>query len=127
MATQFDVAYSKSIVGVGVVAGGPWGCASSHSAILELPLLTATTTCMTGESGGFPNAHYLVRAAKLASAEGYIDNINNVKNDRVYIFSGTEDTVVKTGVTDATFDFYQGNRMSGFRSHFYMLTDLETN
>ena len=23
--------------------------------------------------------------------------------------------------------YHQGNRMSGFRSHFYMLTDLETN
>ena len=49
----------------------------------------------------------MVNAAKLASAEGYIDNLDNLKNDRVYIFSGTEDTVVKTGVTDSTFDFYE--------------------
>ena len=31
MAAQFQVAHSKQIVGAGIVAGGPFGCAESHA------------------------------------------------------------------------------------------------
>ena len=38
MAAQFIVAYSKSIMGVGVFAGNPWNCAVTRSLSIDSSL-----------------------------------------------------------------------------------------
>jgi len=70
MATQFHVAFSKSISGVGAFAGAPYLYTSlpSDEAIYE-------------ETLGLADA-------------GRIDPVENIRDDQVYIFHGTLDSIV---------------------------------
>ncbi|MCV6589316.1 MAG: poly(3-hydroxybutyrate) depolymerase [Marinobacterium sp.] len=113
MAAQFHVAYSSKLVGAGVVAGGPWNCAGSNPLIA--PITTAVSTCMDPckyswfgcPSNLYPNSGYLSDLAKTTAGLGHIDPIENLKDDKVYIFSGQKDKTVVTGVVDTTAEFYQ--------------------
>ncbi|WP_408901230.1 poly(3-hydroxybutyrate) depolymerase [Photobacterium piscicola] len=109
MASQFHVAYSNDLVGVGIVAGGPWNCAASNP--LFPAIVNATTTCMNpckaGICGPFPDSKFLSAIAEMDAKKGNIDPIDNLKNDNVYIFSGSQDKTVITKVVDTTFDFYK--------------------
>jgi hypothetical protein len=49
MAGQFHLAFSTSVVGAGIAAGGPWGCASNGSGhSLLLGGLDNATSALTG-------------------------------------------------------------------------------
>jgi len=99
MAVQLHIAHSKSIIGVAVVAGGPYFCA-------EGDLLTALNRCMQTTSGLPDAAALLARAQSLADA-GRIDPLEGLSGDRVYLFSGTEDDTVTQPVMAAAQDFYR--------------------
>ena len=111
MAAQFHVAYSQDLVGAGVIAGGPWNCAASH---IGLPALNAMTTCMNPCMNPllpcpnylFPDTKRLEKLAKQNQDKGNIDNLANLANDKVYLFSGQSDHVVLTQVMDTTSEFY---------------------
>ncbi|MGF1739742.1 poly(3-hydroxybutyrate) depolymerase [Vibrio profundum] len=113
MAAQFHVAYSKDLMGVGIVAGGPWNCAANNP--YALPIVNATTTCMNPcelneafcPTMMFPNSNYLASLAKQAAKSERIDSTEHLKSDKVYIFSGKNDHTVATGVVDSTEKFYQ--------------------
>jgi poly(3-hydroxybutyrate) depolymerase len=112
MAAQYHVAYSETLVGAGIVAGGPWNCASTFS--FMSPLSNALTTCMDPckytwficPSAFFPDGASLASSAKGSAVEGLIDHTENLLNDRVYIFSGQNDKTVVTDVVDSASDFY---------------------
>ncbi|WP_041778706.1 extracellular catalytic domain type 2 short-chain-length polyhydroxyalkanoate depolymerase [Beijerinckia indica] len=94
MAVQYGVAFASSTIGVGVVAGGPYNCAFVN--------LGSVQTCLTGNPSG---------AASLKAAQGFaflgqIDSPAAIAAQRIYLFSGTKDTIVKRSVVDATQDFY---------------------
>lgn len=95
MAVQFHTAYSADIMGTGVVAGGPYNCAFVNSGGIE--------ACMHGAPIG--EASYA--GAQGFAALGEIDSTDNLKRGRVYLFSGTKDTVVAQTVVDATYSYYQ--------------------
>jgi poly(3-hydroxybutyrate) depolymerase len=99
MAVQYHVAHSARVMGAGVVAGGPYYCAQDSA-------LTAITTCMGGMPPPGPETLQLVTNA-LASG-GDIDPTDNLRGDRVYLFSGTQDTVVATPVMQALETYYEG-------------------
>jgi poly(3-hydroxybutyrate) depolymerase len=99
MAGQFHVAFSETVMGAGIVAGGPYGCAEGQ-------LATALNRCMQTHSGPPDPAHLLERAEEFAQ-EGAIDPLAGLAGDRVYIFSGTEDLTVTPAVVDATVAFYR--------------------
>ncbi|GAB6261132.1 poly(3-hydroxybutyrate) depolymerase [Photobacterium sp. CCB-ST2H9] len=113
MAAQFHIAYSESLMGVGIVAGGPWNCAGNNPFVN--PLVNATTTCMNPcqnalgvcPSTLFPNSSYLSELAKVTAENGRIDDTNNIRDDQVYLFSGRLDETVVTGVVDTAKAFYQ--------------------
>ena len=111
MAAQFHIAYSEDLVGAGVVAGGPWNCAGSNPLIA--PLATAVSTCMNPckytwfcTDSLFPDSTFLSKLAQDKAEEGIIDDVANIVNDKVYIFSGQSDETVVTQVVDSTEDFY---------------------
>jgi len=114
MAVQFHVAHSETVVGVGVVAGGPYGCAESWVA-RTMPWMPGATYanavqaqygCMQ-TSMGAPDAQALAeRAGALASA-GMIDPLQGVAADKVYLFSGAADDTVIEEVVAAAADFYR--------------------
>jgi pimeloyl-ACP methyl ester carboxylesterase len=101
--TQLHVAYSQSISGVAVVAGGPYWCYQSSKKFLPICL-------------GEPNLVDLqasINFAEAASANGEIDNVSNLASARVYVFSGIIDSFVPHGVVIKTAEFYQHFVTSG--------------
>jgi poly(3-hydroxybutyrate) depolymerase len=99
MAGQFHVAFSATVVGAGIVAGGPYGCAEGQ-------LATALNRCMQTHIGPPEPAHLLRRAEALAQ-QGAIDPLTDLAGDRIYVFSGTQDDTVIPTVVDQTVAFYR--------------------
>ena len=98
MAVQLHVAYSATFKkGAGVVAGGPFYCA-------EGSVTNATGRCMASPAG-IPTST-LVNTTNTWASAGTVDPVVNLQNSKVYLFSGTLDSVVKTGVMDALKTYY---------------------
>ena len=99
MAVQLHVAYSATFKkGASVVAGGPFYCA-------EGSVTNATGRCMA-HSTSIPVAG-LVAATSNWATQGLIDPTSNLTNSKVYLFSGTLDSAVKTAVMDDLKTYYQ--------------------
>jgi len=98
MAVQMHIAFSSSINGSAVFAAGPYYCANSN-------VLTATENCMKGTFGGPPLAE-LITFTEDQSILGTIDHVSNLKDDSVYLFSGTRDSVVDPTVMQSLKSFY---------------------
>ncbi|HEX7076197.1 MAG TPA: poly(3-hydroxybutyrate) depolymerase [Hyphomicrobiaceae bacterium] len=115
MAGQFQLAHGRDVVGVGIVAGGPWGCAESLYADMMpgpgtafLNLSRAMNGCMLNalQAWGIPDPRWLAsRAGQLASS-GRIAPIASVRQDRIYLFTGKEDHTVAPAIVVAARDFY---------------------
>lgn len=98
MAVQMHVAFSSMYSGAAVFAGGPYYCAQGS-------LTTATTTCMNPLMGP-PSASYLAERTNLAAQYGEIDSTANLGDDRVFLYSGIDDTVVHRPVMVALQQYY---------------------
>lgn len=105
MTTQLHVAYSHYFAGAAIIAGGPYYCAGSYAGNTFLE--NATNACMTPliDSAG-PNVAKSISKAKEFAAKGSIDPLENLLDDRVYIFTGSADNTVKSTVVSKTRDFY---------------------
>ncbi|XP_046656676.1 uncharacterized protein LOC124349832 [Daphnia pulicaria] len=96
MATQFHVVHSSSVNGVGIFAGVPYGCA--------LGLIAESLNCML-----YPNLIVMANLyGRVATYDFYnnIDTVDGLVNDKVFIFHGTEDSVVNPGSGDNVETFY---------------------
>jgi hypothetical protein len=102
MADQFFVAFSKDMLGVGIFAGGPYGCADGN-------LASALGRCMNPSFFGGIDAAIVqqlhTKAVDYAN-QGKIDALENLETKKVYVFSGRLDTTVKPAVTDWVDDWY---------------------
>lgn len=99
MAEQYQVAYSASVIGAGIVAAGPYYCAMGHvlNALIcmgQYPLLT-------------PNSGLFWLLTQQAASEKKIDPVKNLKTRRIYIFSGTADTKVRPLAVQTTTSFFE--------------------
>lgn len=112
MAAQFEVVYSKSVAGAGIVAGGPYGCSDG-----SVTLAMFNCSCPYDESDpstmalrafcSVPPPSLLVERARstaLANKRG-IDSISNLRRHRVWLYSGDDDPVVNTKIVDALQDY----------------------
>ena len=104
MAVQFDVAYSASLKGAGVIAGGPFYCAQGS-------LTTATNVCsctsLLGCTGSAnTNLPQLIAITDQDAQDGGIDPTSNLANQRIWSFSGTADTVVPQRVMNDLQSYY---------------------
>jgi poly(3-hydroxybutyrate) depolymerase len=111
MAGQFHLAFSTTVVGAGVVAGGPWGCASNGSGDSLLlggfdNVTRALSSCMK-VTGGVPDGAQLADAAAALAERHRIDPLAGLIGDRVYVFHGESDSVVAAPVAAAAEAFYQ--------------------
>ena len=97
MATQLQVAFSASIMGVGSIAGGPWNCSEGSS-------LTAQTTCMFVTSQVNPDG--LVTELKAVAKKGHVDPLENLKTARVYLYNSPSDQIVREPMNEKTKTFY---------------------
>jgi poly(3-hydroxybutyrate) depolymerase len=94
MAVQYSVAYSASVMGVGVVAGGPYNCAYLN--------LGGIVSCMQGA----PSGDMSWVAAQGFASLGQIDPVAGISRLKVYVYGGRKDQVVVPTAVKATRDFY---------------------
>jgi poly(3-hydroxybutyrate) depolymerase len=99
MAVQYDVAFSASTIGAGIVAGGPYNCAHVNTGSIE--------ACTAGLPAP-PSGEASVAAARGFATLGQIDSIDHLASQKIYMFSGTKDHVVTQSVMDAVESFYRG-------------------
>jgi poly(3-hydroxybutyrate) depolymerase len=97
MAVQMHVAYSETIMGAAVFAGGPFYCAKGQ-------MTTALTTCMAIGTG--IDTTGIKSTIKSWESAGKIDNSAHLVDSRVYIFSGTSDSTVNPKVNKVNEDLY---------------------
>ncbi|CAF1206420.1 unnamed protein product, partial [Adineta ricciae] len=91
-ATQLHVAFSASIKGAGIVAGGPYDCAAQMS----------YASCMYS---GTPSVAKSISNTKAWSGNK-IDDIKNLAKHKVYMISGTSDTTVSASVMNQLYKYY---------------------
>ncbi|CAF0775007.1 unnamed protein product [Adineta steineri] len=91
-ATQMQIAFSESIKGAGIVAGGPYDCAAQ----------TSYTSCMYSSN---PSITKSISNTKLWSGNK-IDDIKNLSRQKVYMISGTSDTTVSVSIMNQLYKYY---------------------
>lgn len=126
MAVQFGTAWSSVITGVGVVAGGPFWCAEADASDILTgywgPIARALGACMKGPASDLDISDF-IKTTDAKAASGDIDALDHLKRQRIYLFHGTNDTIVDKAVTDATADFYRHYLGTARGSHlFYQAT-----
>jgi poly(3-hydroxybutyrate) depolymerase len=95
MAVQYGVVFSGETIGVGVVAGGPYACKHIYGAgFLQV--------CMQGS----PTAAQSWDVTKAFSDAGVIGLASAIAAQRIYLFSGSKDSVVAPSVMDSLHSFY---------------------
>ncbi|MEO0575657.1 MAG: PHB depolymerase family esterase [Pseudomonadota bacterium] len=97
MATQLHVAHSARISGVGLIAGGPYGCS-------EGSIQRALSVCT---AGGTLDVPALLQRVETFQRDTLIDSVNNLEAARVWLFHGASDSVVGADVTAAAEQFYE--------------------
>jgi poly(3-hydroxybutyrate) depolymerase len=99
MAGQFHVAFSETLIGAAIIAGGPYDCAEGQLGV-------ALNRCMQ-TTGGAPDAAHLLARAEALARQGRIDPLSGLTGDAVYVFSGTHDHTVTPPVVDQAVAFYR--------------------
>ncbi len=100
MAQQLHMAYGERFMAAAILAGGPYYCAENSVGI-------ALTRCMKPTAADQPDAQRLAWITDTFAQQGSIAATHNVTHDRVWIFSGTLDSVVYQAVSDSLVDYYQ--------------------
>jgi hypothetical protein len=90
MAVQFATAWSGTVKGVGVIAGGPYYCAQA-TAIGELggnigAILTATGPCLVGPP---PSLEPLIKQTDEWAHNRDIDGTEHIAGQKIYLFHVT--------------------------------------
>lgn len=98
MAHQLHVAYSEIFFGAGLIAGGAYRVSQGS-------LLGALVCGMHGH--GAWSGEFLAQAARTLAAQGRIAPLENLKNSRVWVFHGAQDTKVQEKSSEILVDFYE--------------------
>jgi poly(3-hydroxybutyrate) depolymerase len=112
MAVQFGVAHSASVSGVAATAGGPYFCAGKDS-WAGAGVSKAIARCMQGDPSysTIPiteaDLAQMQNAARVWSKRGNIDPVENLSRQRVWLFHGYNDGIVKKPVNDALYRWYR--------------------
>src|SRR5215213_6091586 len=108
MANQFHIAHSMLIMGAGIVAGGLYACAVHHIDGDDLVALStqAVSACML-EPDKLKDVETYAKRTQEFAKRGWIDPLEGLKGDRVYMFTGSSDEVVKSEVVQRGVDLYK--------------------
>lgn len=99
MATQYQVAYSRDVIGAGIIAAGPWFCAQGV-------LTIALRECLEGTPAG-PEDRRLIAILRASAKAGVVDDPSWLAPDRIWILHGARDRTVGAAVTDSLVRFYR--------------------
>jgi poly(3-hydroxybutyrate) depolymerase len=107
MAVQFEVAFSRTVTGAGIIAGGPYFCSQGS-------VFTATTTCSCTSDlfpcrvrAGGTRVPELIAVTDWFAASQAIDPTNALASHRIWMLSGSADTVVPTAVVNDLRTYYR--------------------
>lgn len=107
MAVQFGVAFSRTVTGAGVIAGGPYFCSQGS-------VFTATTSCScTSElfscrvRPGGTRVPDLIAITDWFAASQTIDPTSAMAGQRIWMLSGSADSVVPQPVMNDLLTFYR--------------------
>jgi poly(3-hydroxybutyrate) depolymerase len=92
MAVQMQIAFSSIMKGAGIIAGGPYNCGSQNPFAI----------CMFLNS---PNVTPLIAETRSRSGSS-IDDVSNLANHKVFMFSGGNDFTVSRTVMDKLYQYY---------------------
>lgn len=113
MAVQFGVAHSASVRGIAATAGGPYFCAGKD-AWAGAGVGKAIAHCMQGDPA-YParpitpaDLDQMSAAARAWDARGLIDPLVNLARQRLWLFHGSNDGIVKQPVTAALEQWFAG-------------------
>jgi chitodextrinase len=104
MAVQFQVAFSATLRGAGVVAGGPYYCAQGSDTAAETICSCVPFGCF-GQSS--TNVDQLISITDRNAGRGLIDATGNLARHRIWMFSGSSDTAVPQRVMDDLLTYYR--------------------
>jgi poly(3-hydroxybutyrate) depolymerase len=100
MAVQFHVAHSATVIGVGVLAAGPYYCAQGNA-------ITAVNNCMSPSViAPVPRVALLKTTTDTLAGAGLIDATANLKRAKVWLFTGKHDETVQASVVQALQAYY---------------------
>ncbi len=108
LATQLQVAYSSVIKGAGIIAGGPYYCAQD-SVIKATDVCTCTTKALTkcepdDKAVELPK---LIETTETYARDNRIDATAHLSKQRVFLLSGTNDSVVPQAVMSNLYRYYE--------------------
>lgn len=113
MAVQMQVAHSASIKGAAVFGGGPFGCARGDGTMATLTEAAAHCQNVVGMPWnpissfmGPPDTLALMNGAQKLEEQNKIDALSNIRNHRVFLFSGISDTLIPQAVMQALGNWY---------------------
>jgi poly(3-hydroxybutyrate) depolymerase len=115
MAGQFEVAYSASVSGAAILAGGPYGCSRGSVATAALKCsCPADKSFELTLAGAFGFGCYVQSDAVYVSFaqsalnrnRNAIDDTANIARHRIWLFSGGKDPIVDPALVAATKSFY---------------------
>ena len=96
MAVQFAIAHSEIVTGAGVFAAGPYRCGADG-------ISTALGLCMQGR----PDPQKAINETRSAADAGRIAPLENIGRQRIWLFSGYNDGVVKQSVTNSLYAYFK--------------------
>jgi hypothetical protein len=99
MAHQLHIAFPELFSGIGVIAGGPFGCANGS-------LATAMARCV-GKVDDSLSVTDLAAEIRAAAGEGRVGNVDVLADDPVWLFHGALDKTVAVEVSDALEALYR--------------------
>ncbi|WP_221067251.1 hypothetical protein [Methylomagnum ishizawai] len=101
MAMQFHVTHSATVRGAGIIAGPPYDCAGNDSR-------RVVTNCARPDTDHPPpDAEHLESVTWNLAKAGAIDDPGNLRDSRVWLFSGKADTTIHRPVMDAVARYYR--------------------
>ncbi len=116
MASQFLVAHSSTVIGGGILAAGPFGCAQSAAAqafpsfeaALPYNLAQAQNGCMADRLSGLGvlDAQRLLRLAASLADKGKIDPLSGLRRSKIYFYTSADDNIVVKAVVEAARNFF---------------------
>jgi poly(3-hydroxybutyrate) depolymerase len=111
MAVQFAVSYASIVSGVGATAGGPFYCAGDEVSSLG-PIDHVLARCMQGDPK-YPaetiderQMQRMFDATDAWARSGRIDATEELRKQKVWLFHGYNDGVVKAAVTDGLYAYF---------------------
>lgn len=101
MTVQMHATHADQIVGIGVFAGGPYQCSGTGNSLVGIN--NALNVCLAGEA----DADISLQRLQSAFADGKVADPAEQYADKVWLFGGYNDGVVKQNTMNELFEYYE--------------------